>query len=167
MKRLFTLIAVVCACLTVDAQVSKFEALYIFQFAKNTNWAAEDMGKDFVITIVGDKDVATELKAVVANKTVGNRKVVINEASNASNVSSSDIIYLGSSKKAQINTLVASQNSNKVLIVSGTEGHCANGAGIAFVLEGGKINFEISESNIAKNGLKVTPKLVQRGKQVL
>ena len=66
-----------------------------------------------------------------------------------------------------IDNLVSSQSNNKVLIVSGTEGHCSNGAGIAFVAEEGKINFEISESNIAKNGLKVTPKLVARGKQVL
>ena len=32
---------------------------------------------------------------------------------------------------------------------------CSQGAGISFVPEGGKLNFEIHEGNIAKNGLKV------------
>ena len=65
-----------------------------------------------------------------------------------------------------MSSLVSAQSGNKVLIVGAEKGLCANGAGITFVPEGGKLLFEINESNISRNGLKVAPKMVQLGRQV-
>ena len=166
MKRvLLSFIGLVC-CLLANAQMAKFQALYLFQFAKNTSWPAEDASKPFVITVIGDNAVATELKTIVNNKSVGSRKISVNESATASGLQKSDIIYLGEAKSSQIGGLVHAQAGNKVLIVSGTKGQCAQGAGIAFAPDGGKLNFEINEGNIGKNGLKVTPKLVSLGKVV-
>ncbi|MBQ3634322.1 MAG: YfiR family protein [Bacteroidales bacterium] len=149
-----------------QAQMAKFQALYLLQFAKNTSWPTEDNAKPFVITVVGDNALASELKSIASSKTVGSRKIEVAEAATASGLSKSDIIFLGESKSAQMGSLVSAQSGNKVLIVSGAKGMCSQGAGISFVPEGGKLNFEIHEGNIAKNGLKVTQKIVQLGKQV-
>lgn len=153
-------------CSFASAQMSKFQALYLFQFAKNTSWPQEDAGKPFVIAVIGDNALASELRTVVNNKKVGDRPVKVVESATASGLAKSDIIYLGESKASQITSLVSAQANNKVLIVSGTKGQCAQGAGIAFVPDGGKLQFEIHEGNIAKNGLKVAPKLVTLGRQV-
>lgn len=166
MKRFLTLIVATLLCYCANAQMAKFQALYLFQFAKNTSWPAEDEGKGFVITVIGDNSVASELKSIVNNKTIGSRKITVGEAATASGLPKSDIIYLGEAKSNQIGSLVSAQSGNKVLIVSGTKGQCAQGAGIAFAPDGGKLNFEINEGNIGKNGLKVTPKLVSLGKVV-
>ncbi len=153
-------------CSFASAQMSKFQALYLFQFAKNTSWPQEDAGKPFVIAVIGDNALASELRTVVNNKKVGDRPVKVVESATASGLTKSDIIYLGESKASQITSLVSAQANNKVLIVSGTKGQCAQGAGISFVPDGGKLQFEIHEGNIAKNGLKVAPKLVTLGRQV-
>lgn len=166
MKKLLTLIAFVALCVMSEAQMAKFQALYIFQFAKNVNWPVEDSDKPIVVTVVGDKVLSQELKGIVNGKNVGGRKISVNEAVTSSGLSKSDIVFLGESKSSQINQLVAAQSSNKVLIVSGTKGQCAQGAGIAFVADGGKLNFEIHEGNIHKNGLKVTSKLISLGKKI-
>ena len=166
MKKILPILAATLLCICAQAQMAKFQALYLFQFAKNTSWPTENEGKSFVITIIGDNSVATERKAIVNNKTIGSRKITVGESPTATGLPKSDIIYLGEAKSSQIATLVSAQKSNKVLIVSGTKGHCANGAGIAFSPEGGKLNFEIHETDIAKNGLKVTPKLVSLGHAV-
>ena len=155
-----------CQAVSAYGQMSKFQALYLFQFAKNTNWPVEDDSKPFSITVVGDNSVASELKAVVGNKTIGSRKISVSSSATATGLPKSDIIYLGESKSAAISQLVSAQAGNKVLIVSGTSGHCSQGAGISFVANGGKLNFEIHEGNIAKHGLKVTPKLVSLGTAV-
>lgn len=162
---LFALVAIF-SCAAASAQMAKFQALYIFQFAKNTSWPQEDAGKTLTVTVIGDNALSSELKSIVSNKRVGDRPIKVVESATATGLPKSDIIYLGESKAAQISSLVAAQSSNKVLIVSGTKGHCAQGAGISFVPDGGKLQFEIHEGNIAKNGLKVTPKLVTLGRQV-
>ncbi len=166
MRKLILLVFAMAVCSFASAQMSKFQALYLFQFAKNTSWPQEDAGKPFVIAVIGDNALASELRTVVNNKKVGDRPVKVVESATASGLAKSDIIYLGESKSSQITSLVSAQANNKVLIVSGTKGQCAQGAGIAFVPDGGKLQFEIHEGNIAKNGLKVAPKLVTLGRQV-
>lgn len=166
MKRILFLLTALISCSFATAQMAKFQALYIFQFAKNTSWPLEDAGKTLTVTVVGDNALSSELKSIVNNKKVGDRPLKVLDAPTAAGLPKSDIIYLGESKSSQISSLVSAQANNKVLIVSGTKGHCALGAGIAFVANGGKLQFEIHEGNIAKNGLKVTPKLVTLGHQV-
>ncbi|MBQ2321894.1 MAG: YfiR family protein [Bacteroidales bacterium] len=166
MKKIFLLCFLIAAALSSSAQMAKFQALYLLQFAKNTSWPQEDNGKPFVITVVSDNDLARELKSISQNKMIGNRKVSVVEASAASGISRSDVIYLGESKNSQMGSLVSAQSGNKVLIVGSSKGLCASGAGITFVADGGKLSFEINEANIGRNGLKVTPRLYQLGKQV-
>ncbi len=166
MKHFISLFIACLICSCASAQLSKFQALYLMQFAKNTSWPQEDNGKPFVITVVADNALATELKSIAATKSIGNRQIQIIEAATVTGLAKSDIIYLGESKSNQMSSLVSAQSKNKVLIVSGAKSMCSHGAGISFVPEGGKLNFEIHEGNIAKNGLKVTPKIVALGKQV-
>ena len=166
MRKLILLVFAIAICSAASAQMAKFQALYLFQFAKNTSWPQEDAGKPFVIAVIGDNSLSSELRTVVNNKKVGDRPVRVVESATASGLPKSDIIYLGESKSSQIGSLIAAQANNKVLIVSGTKGQCAQGAGISFVPDGGKLQFEIHEGNIAKNGHKDPPKHVTLGRQV-
>ena len=62
-----------------------------------------------------------------------------------------------------MSNLMTVQNGNKNLIVSGKKGLCAQGAGISFLSEGGKLKFEISNRNISKRGLQVSQKMLSLG----
>lgn len=166
MKKIALLCITALLSVTMGAQVSKFQALYLLQFAKNTSWPQEDSGKPFVITVISDNALASALRAAAANKKIGNRRIDVVESATASGLNRSDIIFLGESKRSQMHSLVSAQSGKKVLIVGSSQGLCANGAGITFVPDNGKLKFEIHEGNIGNNGLKVTPKLVQLGMQV-
>lgn len=154
------------AAVATEAQVAKFQALFLYQFAKNTSWPLEDAGQSFVITIVGDASVATELRALVANKSVGQRKVEVVETNTAADIEKSSIVYVGKSHMGSLARIVKEQADQKSLVVSASSGMCAKGASISFVPDGGRLNYEICESTIRKSGLKVTPKLVSLGKVI-
>lgn len=153
-------------CGVCKAQMAQFQALYIYNFAKNIGWPSEDGSKDLVITVVGDNDLAAELNKLAATKTIGSRKVVVKESATTNGIQKSDIVFLGESKSSQIASLITAQEGNKNLIVSGKNGQCGQGAGIAFLSEGGKLKFEISNKNISKRGLQVSQKLLQLGTEV-
>ena len=79
MKKLFLLLLAFTLCHLASAQMAKFQALYILNFARNTSWPQEDNGKTFVITVVGDNTLASEMRNVVKNKLVGDRKIEVND----------------------------------------------------------------------------------------
>lgn len=166
MKKILFLCLVLVSAVSAQGQMAKFQALYLLQFAKNTSWPQEDNGKPFVITVVGDNALASELRVIASNKMVGDRRVSIAEAVQPSGLAKSEIIYLGESKNSQMGALVAAQSGNRVLIVGSRKGLCSSGAGITFVTDGGKLNFEICEANIGRSGLKVAPRLYQLGTAV-
>lgn len=166
-KKMFLVAAVALfATVATEAQVAKFQALFLYQFAKNTSWPVQDAGQSFVITIVGDAQVATELRALVANKSVGQRKVEVVETKNVAEVEKSSIIYVGKAHTSSIPALAKEYAGQKSLVVSASSGMCTKGASISFVPDGGRLNYEICEANIGKSGLRVTPKLVSLGKAI-
>lgn len=151
---------------SVFAQMAKFQALYIFNFAKNTSWPMSDANKNLVITIIGDKELVQELRELASTKTIANRNVVVRSAASVASVGKSDIICLGESKSEQISLVVNDQAGKNTLIVSSKQGQCANGAGIAFTKDNGKLGFEISNKNIQKNGLHMNQRIMKLGTEV-
>lgn len=163
-KLLFLSAVLLLLCNVCRAQMAQFQALYIYNFAKNIGWP--DGSGELVITVIGDNDLMSELSRLATSKNVGSRKVIVKESATTNGIPKSDIIYLGESKAGQIGTLLANQEGNKNLIVCGKKGQCANGAGISFLNEGGKLQFEISNKNISKRGLQVSQKLLTLGTAV-
>lgn len=166
MRRILMTFALCAICIAAEAQLAQFQALYIYNFAKNIGWPPEDASKELTITVIADNDLVTELTKLAKTKQVGARKVVVKESSSANGIQKSDIIFLGEARSNQISNLITSQADNKNLIVSAKRGLCAQGAGISFMTDGGKLKFEISNKNIAKKGLAVSQKMLQLGTAV-
>lgn len=167
MKKIITLAVILfTVAVAAQAQVAQFQALYIYNFAKNTGWPPADANREIVITVIGDNALAAELTKFAKTRKIGTRSVIVKHVSSVTAVEKSDIIFLGEGKSGQISALNSSQAGQTVLIITGRSGLCSNGASISFVAEDGKLNYEISNENIKDHGLTVSQKLLSLGKQV-
>lgn len=110
-------------------------------------WSTSKQSGDFVIAVIGDTPITSHLKSMAAVKKVGVQNIVIKKYSSAS--------------------AVAKGEQYKALVVTENSGNARKGAGMSFVTVGGKEKFEVNESSISKNGIKVSTKLVQMGIKVL
>ena len=165
-RRILMTFALCATCIAAKAQLAQFQALYIYNFAKNIGWPPEDASKELTITVIADNDLVNELNKLAKTKQVGARKVVVIESSTTTGLQKSDIIFVGEARCNQIANLISAQANNKNLIVSAKKGQCAQGAGISFMTDGGKLKFEISNKNISKKGLAVSQKMLQLGTAV-
>ncbi len=165
-KLLLTCLFAVLVSLTAKAQMTQFKALYIYNFAKNVGWPEDDSGNEFVITVIGDNDLAEELQKLAATRKVGIRTVVVKQAATAASAQHSQIFYLAETKSRQISTLVSSSSKSQSLIISGKQGQCSLGAGISFISSAGKLSYEISNNNIKKGGITIATKITQLGVDV-
>lgn len=170
MKKIIIMCVSALTCIFVNAQqeahLEEVQALYIYNFARNTSWPAEDINKDLVITVFGSKPLASELKKMSDTKNIGRRKVVVKEARNVSEVTSSDIVFVATSKSSHMAELLSSMQGEKTLYICGKSGMCSNGASIAFTMAGSKLTFQISNNNIKNVGLAVSQRLLQLGEAV-
>lgn len=162
---LFLLLALIGTC--ANAQVAKLHALYIFQFAKNVGWPPEDASKDLVVAVLGDEDVVGELSEIAGKMKIGNRKIEVREVKTAQNIGDADIVFVASRKSALVGSVAAKLASHKSLVVSADKGQCPNGASISFYpMPDNKVGFEISEGNVKRAGLSISPRLLKLGKVV-
>lgn len=169
MKHRFLLLSLVLVFTSIpaSAQMTKFKALFLFNFAKNINWPANTTEKDFLVTVIGDNELADELKELAKVRTVGAQKLIVKEASTVdTQMEDSHIIYLAQNKCSLMPMLASYQKGKPSLLVGAKEGLCSQGAGISFVTIGGKLKFQICPDNIQKQGLQLAQKLVYLGIEV-
>lgn len=167
MKRISLLIIaiVVLKFSNLFAQSEKYQALFIYNFTKYIEWPTNST-QDFVIGVIGNDVILSELKNIAESKKVGSQNIVVKSLSNTDDLSNCNIIYIPSSKNNKLEEILASAKES-TLIVTDKKGAAKEGADINFVIVDGKQKFEINSSNISKSGLKVDPNLLNLGINVI
>jgi hypothetical protein len=165
-KFIFLLLMSLIVTSTANSQMSQFKALFLFNFAKNVNWPSHANGSDFVITVIGNDELAAELKGLAKIRKINNSNLVIKESENAEDVNDSQIIYLSTTRSSLMPIVASYQKGKPVLLVADKQGLCSQGAGISFFTNDGKLKFEVSPRNVESQGLKMAQKLISLGSLV-
>lgn len=167
MKKLFfVLLLSLVVTTTANSQMSQFKALFLYNFAKNVNWPSHSSGSDFIITVVGNDELASQLENLAKLRKIGNSNLVVKTSNTADGIGDSHIIYVSTSQSSLMPIIASYQKENPVLLVAGKQGLCSQGAGISFFTSGGKLNFEICPRNIESRGLSMAQKLIALGSVV-
>lgn len=147
------------------SQMTKFKALFLYNFTQNVEWPSTISSDEFIIAVIGDKEMASELEELARVKKVGSKTMVVRYVQSVKELGDAHLVYLSSNKSNLMPVLSANQQGRTVLLVSSNEGLCAKGAAISFVIVDGKLRYEICEANFEKHGLKVNKKLISLGMQ--
>jgi len=134
--------------------MTKYLSNCLFNFSRNINWPEENKSGDFVITIVGDKDLFNEMSKLTQNMKVGMQPILVKYFSTVNELSGyQQMVFVDSWQSGKINALVQKLNGAHTLIVTETEGMTEKGAAINFIPVNGVMKFEISKENLKKNNL--------------
>ena len=143
-------------------QNEKFKALFIFNFTNYIEWPGGTNGT-FIITVVGESPIITELQAISKIKKVGNATIEVKKVNSVSEIGSSQIIFIPSSRKKALPDVTQAMAGKPILIISDN----AQGKfGINFIEIDSKQSFQISKANIEEHKLRVNSSLIALGTQV-
>jgi hypothetical protein len=132
----------------------KYLSNCLYNFSRNINWPEENKSGDFVITIVGDKEVYTEMTKLTQNMKVGMQPIVIKYFNSINEVSGyQQIVFVDNWQSNKINALVQKTAGSHTLIVSETEGLIDKGSMINFIPVNGVMKFEMNKESLRKNNL--------------
>jgi hypothetical protein len=141
---------------TVDEYQVK--AAFLYNFAKFVEWPAETFrtDKDPVrICVLGQDPFGSALEDAVGGKTVLGRAFVVIDISGAMPVADCQILFISSSERKRLRSILAELRTKGVLTVGETDGFGAQGGIVNFKLTDGRVRLEINTGAAGQARLRI------------
>lgn len=138
------------------------KAAFLLNFTKFVEWPDSAFaGPDAPITIciLGEDPFGKALDQIVEGESIGNRKVVVNRIKHAPSPKSCQALFVADSQRDTAKTLA--EAGPGVLTVGESVRFLSDGGIISFVIERGRVRFDINVDAANKANLKVSSKLLK------
>ena len=126
---------------------SKMKAIFIMNFTKLIEWPVDYREGNFVVGVVGNSPLYTELIKMAKTKKVANQTLEIRKFEAINDIAKCHILY------------VTRVKPNSTLIITAKQGLVDKGSGINFVVKNNRQKFELNKRNVEKKKLKVSANL--------
>jgi hypothetical protein len=141
------------------------KAAFLFNFAKFVEWPPEsfaDTNSPIIIGVLGNNPFGEDLERTVRNKTVEGRPFVVTQLSSAQGAKNCHILFISSSlsDRRRLAEVLDAVESSPVLTVSEMNRFVQSGGMINFVIEDGRVHFEINNNAARQVGLRISSKLL-------
>ena len=137
------------------------KAAFLYNFARFVDWPAEALrnpGEPFSICILGEDPFGRALDVMVAGKAVGSRPIAVLRISDGRQIDGCHILFVGSPSGKRVLSILTTAKRIGVLTV-GDAGTTENVV-IGFVMEEGKVRFEINTAAADRAALHISAKLL-------
>lgn len=155
------LIFLVVPCLGQQTTDYKVHANIIYRFTKYVEWPENRRTGDFVIGIIGDTPLYSELSTLTSNKSVGNQKIVIKKISDNSGFYNCSILFISAEESRNLKRIALQTNEMPVLIITEDNGLAKKGSCINFIITDDHLKLEINKNNILSRNLNIASELLK------
>ena len=161
--------ALVCCCVWCRNAVAqetdyKSYSLFVYNFMKYVEWPEANSKGEFVIGVLGDSPISSELQTLAASKKLKGRTIVLKKCNTPEEAAGCHLLYISSSKSGVLKTVRETFKDKPILIVGEREGLAKKGAGLSFVtLDDDELKFDINKKEIEQHQLKIASSLVNLG----
>jgi YfiR/HmsC-like len=168
-------IRVVVCCLAVVTQAQsateyQVKAAFLFNFAKFVEWPADAFpGTDapLQICLLGRDPFGHEFEEVIGDKSINGHRIEVIHPSGVPQARGCQIIFVASSEKKQTLEILRGLQGANVLTVGDTAGFAGMGGIINFVLDDGRVRFEINVKAAERAHLKISARLLTVAKLIV
>jgi hypothetical protein len=148
-----------------EITVTEYEvkAAFLLNFIRFVNWSDRtrgETGNELILGIVGEDRFGKALNLIRGAEIKGKTLVVKNTV-DSNSLTSCDILFISSSEKDQLPSIMAAVKDLSVLTVSEIEGFAQRGGMINFIIVGNKIRFEINPDAAKQAGIHISSQLLQ------
>ena len=163
MKKLVVIILAFVGAVTMNVnanEIVKYKSMFTLNFIRYVGWPEEVKQGDFVIGVLRNKELASELRSQTEGKKFGFQTIVVKEFNNIDEITDCQLIYVSEGSNFSRNAGAISQKVGKsTLIISENNGAISNGSMINFVVVDDLLKFEVSPTNAQSKGLTLSSSL--------
>jgi hypothetical protein len=160
-----SLILVLFAGLSITEVSAQQRAMYevhsmmVYNFMKYVHWPPTATSGDFVIGVIGDKNVYNTLTQWYGTKSKGAQKIIIKQFKSVAELTDCHVLYVARSKSGSFGDLKVALKGKPTLLITDKMGMGKKGSGINFKTVESKLKFELNQEAIASANLKVASQL--------
>jgi hypothetical protein len=148
-------------------QHSEYEvkAAYLYQFGRFIRWPASAPSR-FSICVLGHDPFGSLLDSTVAGERIEGKQLSVQRISTLEQASNCRIVFISSSEQHRLSSVLASLSGKPVLTVSDIRDFCDRGGMIQFVLDGGRVRFQVNRTAADGAGVAFSSDLLRVAKLV-
>jgi hypothetical protein len=128
-------------------------------FTKLIEWPKSYREGNFVVGVVGESPLFSELSKMAKTKKVANQSLQIKKFNTTKDIAKCHILYVSRNQSEEISSVLKKVKSNSTLIITEKQGLVDKGAGINFIIKNNRQKFELNKKNVEKYKLKVSSNL--------
>jgi hypothetical protein len=149
-----------------DSKPTEYQvkAAYLFNFGRYIGWpnkTAATKGGSFAICVLGRDPFGLALDTTLAGETLEGRSVVARRISRPQEAVDCRIVFVSLSVDGQLKEVLAELDKTGALTVSDMPSFSRRGGMIEFVLEGGRVRFEVNLGVAERAGLTLSAQLLK------
>jgi len=170
MNKLFFIVLMVffTSAYAQEADVAKYKAMFTLNFIRYIGWPEDAKQGDFVIGVLKENQVLSNLQSQTVGKKFGFQNIVVKEFKSVEEVTDCQILFFSNNQNFSKNSAaVIAKLKNNSLVITETEGAINEGSMINFVVRDEKLKFELSAANAEKFGLKFSSSLTSLSNAII
>ena len=141
---------------------AEIEAVYVFKFSQFITWpGGARAAPTFDICILGDNPLGPFLDRTVRGEKVNGKAVIDRHIARPQDTQGCSILYIGRSENYRLRQVLAAVRDSPLLTVSDIPEFSDKGGMIEFVLQGGRVRFEVNLAPAEQAGLSMSSELLK------
>jgi len=141
-----------------QVEMSKAHAMFSYNFTKFFDWPPSEKQGDFVMGVLGSRNLTLELEKVTTGKKNVTQPIVVKYFRNIDEVEKCHVIFVDALKSGEISGIHTKTGTHCLVITDSNTG-INKGAAIQFVTEGNRLKYDFKSENASKYGLKFHSKV--------
>ncbi len=146
------------------------KAAFLFNFARFVEWPADaflNADSALQICVLGQDPFGRDFEQVIMDKAVNGHRIEVAHPDGVPQARACQILFIAASEKARLPSILQGLKGASVLVVGDMPGFAASGGAINFVLDDGRVRFEINLKAAELAHLKISARLLTVAKVVL
>jgi hypothetical protein len=139
------------------------EAAYLFNFGRFVEWPSGNAASagPLLICVLGDDPFGTSLDAMLQRGTVKGKSLAAKRIGRIEDAASCQMLYISASEAGRVDKILGTVGNVSVLTISDMPQFTERGGMIQFLLEEGKVRFQINLSAAENAGLALSSELLK------
>ena len=146
----------------------RVKAEILYNIARFVEWPAGALavGSPVTFCVLGADPFGPVLDDALRGKRIGNRPIVLNRYRELEQAGACQVLFIGASESGRVDQIIGNLGTRNTLTVSEAPHFAERGGMIDFILDRGRVRFEVNVSATERAGLRISSQVLELARMV-